>query len=311
MRTYLSLVLTLALLLAGCTGAPTTNETLLKEDAAFLKRYGWTIADRVAVHRLDLPDRFADEPGAYPVGLYWAYNNQLSKAIGLDLAPYAGKTVDATMYRVNEPLGDDNPNQEMRAVLIKRDGQLVGAYLDRMGHYGFAASLDKRTLPQITGKPFGQWLTDAGIVDWSHPFYREIANLEPADLIPRYYQLIDQQRYDEAYRLHSLPNRMGYLFPNRERTALYNGGFEDQWGGIKNMRAAIFKGFGHTADRTGEWHPGELNRQVTGARQFLTSLDLTLRQELTSRSGPHTLFITAVKETPQAPWLLDGWGTGP
>lgn len=64
-------------------------------DRDFLALNGWTIADEVSRQTVTLPERFSDTPGAYPTGVYWAYNNLLSRAVGLDFAPYAGQKVEA------------------------------------------------------------------------------------------------------------------------------------------------------------------------------------------------------------------------
>ena len=309
MRLHLPPVVVLVLVLAGCSSP--TDET----DSEFLRKAGWTVAEQVASHRVTLPERFADEPGAFPLGFYWAYNNELSKDVGLDMAPYAGKEVTAVIYRLNETLADSNPNKEMRAVVVRHEGRLAGAYLDRMGHMGFAASLKGRTLGEITRKPLGQWLEAAKVVDWGHPTYQALKKLEPEEMIRIYYGLLNSHSYEQARTMHSLQERTWYLFANRKRDEIYNAGFEANeryGGGVRNIRAATVKNIGAPRDITREVGGiTGMERQVVKAQQYGVSLDLTLARETTSRSGPHHYFINVVKEMPLAPWLLDGWGTGP
>lgn len=297
----------LALFCTACTPQDTKPG-----DSEFLAGYGWTIAAEVSRQQVTLPGQFADEPGAYPVGFYWAYNNLLSKAVGLDFKPYAGQKVEAVIYRLNETLADDNPNKEMRAVLLHREGKLIGAYLDRMGHYGFAAALDRRTFAELAGMPLGQWLGAEGVVDWNHPAYRALADLDPPDLIRTYYALLDSRAYDRARQMHSLTQRVWYLFANRDPGALYNPGWDNTGGDVTNIRAALVKQIWPAPESdpavrvTPEWNRVPVKREVWRA-----ALDLRLAREITSRSGPHHVFIGVVQDAPEAPWLLDSWGTGP
>lgn len=215
-------------------------------------------------------------------------------------------------HRLNETLDDDNPNKEMRAVLLRKDGRLIGAYLDRMGHYGFAAALDRRTFAQLAGKPLGQWLADEGVVDWSHPAYKALSKLDPPALIRAYYALLDSRAYDKAREMHSLTQRVWYLFANRDPGELYNRGWDNTGGDVTNIRAAVVKQVWAAPESdpvvraAPEWNREPFRREVWRA-----SLELKLAREITSRSGPHHFFIGVVKEAPEAPWLLDSWGTGP
>ena len=42
--------------------------------------------------------------GEYPTKIYWAYNNELSKSIGLDFSKFMGTEVWIKIYNLNEPL---------------------------------------------------------------------------------------------------------------------------------------------------------------------------------------------------------------
>lgn len=69
--------------------------------------HGWQTLDSGVMHQtLTLPTTFAVQPDHYPLGMYWAYHNVLSKAVGLDLSPYLGQQV--TVYMI--PLQQWNPH---------------------------------------------------------------------------------------------------------------------------------------------------------------------------------------------------------
>lgn len=40
---------------------------------------------RPAMYQVTLPRSFEHRPGQFPIPIYWGYNNELSKALGLDL----------------------------------------------------------------------------------------------------------------------------------------------------------------------------------------------------------------------------------
>jgi hypothetical protein len=71
------------------------------------KKYNWTIDYRIKTIKEALPSNLKHEAGEYPVKIYWAYNNELSKNIGLDYSSYLGKIVDVDIYRLREPMPED------------------------------------------------------------------------------------------------------------------------------------------------------------------------------------------------------------
>lgn len=306
MRRCALLAVVMAVTALGCTGAPDQALT----DAAFLGKYGWTAADLLATHTVRLPDQLADEPGAFPTGFYWAYQNQLSRDIGLDFSHLAGQEVTARLYRLEEDLPDDNPGHELRAVVLRHEEKLAGAFLDRMGHFGLAGSLKGRTFAQVVNQDFGQWLEQAGVVDYDHPRYEQLTALSPAELIQAYWAAIAERRYQDAYAMLTLPARIHYLFANREPAALYNPDY-GPWG-LENMLSAgspQLRGSLEVTDRIRA--TPELNRRVTAAVQFSATVDVTFQQVGGRDSGRNLYFITVVKEGRQAPWLLDAFASGP
>ena len=64
-------------------------------DLEFLEKYDWVPFFLISETTVDLPPAWIHRPGEFPEVIYWAWNNELSKDIGLDLTPYLGKNVEA------------------------------------------------------------------------------------------------------------------------------------------------------------------------------------------------------------------------
>ena len=73
------------------------------EPKEFLKTYGWS-GTYVSEFKTKIPEKFVHEPGDYPINLYWALNNELSKKIKLDMKKYKGKEVTFKIYSLEEKL---------------------------------------------------------------------------------------------------------------------------------------------------------------------------------------------------------------
>ncbi|SHJ13251.1 DUF4830 domain-containing protein [Desulfosporosinus lacus] len=83
------------------------------------EKYNWTIDYRVNSMNVTLPSNLKHDAGEYPVKIYWAYNNELSKNIGLDYSEYLGKEVEVDIYRLREPLPDYmNPRMNSRGIVL-------------------------------------------------------------------------------------------------------------------------------------------------------------------------------------------------
>lgn len=103
-----------------------TNE----ERVAFFKQFGWTVnAEPVDTGDVTIPEKFSD--------VYLSYNN-IQKEQGLDLLPYAGKTVQQWIYSVT-----NYPQQEsMRGTLLVYSGRVIGGDLSTPQLDGFMTGFD-------------------------------------------------------------------------------------------------------------------------------------------------------------------------
>ena len=100
------------------------------ERIAFFKQFGWSVsAEPVDSGEVTIPEKFND--------VYVSYNN-IQKEQGLDLLPYAGKTVQQWIYSVT-----NYPQQEsMRATLLVYNGRVIGGDLCTPQLDGFMTGFD-------------------------------------------------------------------------------------------------------------------------------------------------------------------------
>ncbi|NPV71722.1 MAG: DUF4829 domain-containing protein [Firmicutes bacterium] len=271
------------------------------DDERFLAKYGWTPFFLISELEVTLPGEFLHRPGEFPSVLYWAYNNELNKDIGLDLAPYLGRNVDVRLYKIAELLPEFmKPRRECgRAVIVLSEGRVIGAWLDAGRHHAFACSLSGRRFEDITGKTWAGWVP--GVIDADDAVERELASLTPEEVIRRYYEAIDRGDYPAALTCLTREHLLMYLFSNMDNRGLYNPGFDQGMLGLLNTTAARVEGVKKM----------EGTSVPEGCVMYQVVVDLTVEQPITHGSGLQPRFVSLRRETPDTGWRIDGIGTGP
>ena len=223
--------------IAGCSGITgpakdssgeaNAGEKIKEEDEDLLNEFGWTPLHLISSLEKSLPEDFIHEPGKFPVALYWAYNNELNKDIGFDLTPYLGKDVNVNLYKIAGMLPEFMaPRREQgRAVIVRYQEEVIGAWLDAGRHDAFACSLKGNKRKDINEKDWGEWVRS--IIYKQNPKEKELARLSPEELINEYYRALDRGDIERAYALESRCKMRSYLFANMGDKAIYNKGFED------------------------------------------------------------------------------------
>lgn len=179
----------------------------------FLSKYGWTVIGLLGHHEVILPATFLHEPGDFPISIYWAYNNELSKAIGLDLTPYLGTQVHAIIYELEE-LPFERSDTHARGIVILSGGEIIGAWIDASRHLDISFSLDNRTFQELVGLSWGKWLVESSIVDKENDLDKKLAEMTQTQIIQGYYDAINDHNYNLAYAYLSRKNIVDYLFLN-------------------------------------------------------------------------------------------------
>jgi len=297
----LILLLLAATSVTGCTLYPTAPAHC--QARGLLSGYGWTTASRWATHQVTLPQSFEHRPGEFPIPIYWAYNNELSKAIGLDLSPYLGQRVEATVYELQEQLPEFlRPYTRARAVIVTHKGKIIGAWIDKGRHYAFACSLDRKPLEEITGMDWGEWLVASGVVNLNNEVERELATLMPEEIIARYYEALNDHDEERAYACLTRRSLTEFLFSNMGDLALYHTNYRAD-PCRQRVRSVQVKGI----------EPWPVAGNPEGVVEYRVDIDVEYEpgQDFVESSGRHVRFVLLKEEVAGAGWRIMCIGTGP
>ncbi|MFC1554287.1 DUF4830 domain-containing protein [candidate division KSB1 bacterium] len=291
-----------------------------ENDEEFLARYGWTIANKLNEQQMTLPESFENLPGEFPIEIYWAYNNELSKAIGLDMEPYLGKNVTAVLYKLNEGLPEFlYPSKNSRSVIIKNGKNIIGAWICKGRHNGFACTLDRRSLADI-GAPelhvpnetlhqsWKEWLLEKGIVNPDNDLEKKLAKMSPVQIIETYYNAIDEKDYKLAYACRTRRNLVNFIFTNMDNSQFFNNSFSEAYDdGIENIESVeITRIKPFTAEDS-------ISPDFTispGTVIYTVSYNIQYKRDLTSYSGLGGRIIVLVKEIESLGWRMLEFNTG-
>ena len=241
------------------------------------------------------------EAGEYPVKIYWAYNNELSKNIGLDYKNYLGKEVEVDIYRLREPLPDYMaPRMNSRGIVLKYDNKIIGAYIDAGRHDCFACSLDRESLEYITNKEWDNWISD--YINYDNELEIKLSKMKPEDVIKLYYDAMKSHDQKMLFACMTRKNICSYLSSNMDNNMLMNAGFDDAYvGGTQNVTSAKLI---YLHEISGLGNP-------EGTVEFDVTVYLKFKKEITSTSGMQGRFIILKKESDKSGWRINSEGTGP
>lgn len=265
--------------------------------AQLFSKYFWTVDYRISSLGEKLPENLKHKAGEYPDKIYWAYNNELSKQIGLDFTDYLGKSIVAEIYRLREPLPEFmKPRRNARGVVLKYNGKIIGAYIDAGRHNTFACSLDRKSLEDITGKNWDKWIVN--YIDYKDELEIRLSKMEPQEIIKEYYEALDRQDIKMVWACMTRKNLCQELSCNMNNRYLFNKYETKPDYNIKSAKLLNIKKLKNFDDE-----PNMIEYQV--------EVDFDFIEPVTSDDGIGQRFILMKKETDKSGWRIDGIGTGP
>lgn len=295
-----------------------------EEMRLLLERYG-TMADyKGEVYTLTLPASFSSETDVER-GLYWAYHNQFSKAVGLDLTPYLGQTVKAHLWHADDAFAETHPQAHpqtghTRAVLLEREGRIVGGWLIRKGDLQ-VASLNRREFEDLTESRWGEWLAEHGIAQ-DTARAKEFVFPTPEETLTEFFKRVDAGDLEEAKNFYSLAHRFDVLLMGGSLAEQVRQLDEGQFDPVSWVH--LFRSVKLTGMKRDEFlHPErprdttpfgiQLNREPEGYLQYSVSLDVVNDPERPTifPDGRVDLFVTLVREEAGAPWRIEVLNTHP
>ncbi len=267
----------------------TNPDTNIKQQVIQLfDKYNWTVDYRINTLKEKLPESLKHKAGEYPVKIYWAYNNELSKQIGLDFTDYLGKDVAVEIYRLREPLPEFmKPRRDARGIVIKYNDEIIGAYIDAGRHDSFACSLDRKSLKDITGKEWDGWIAD--YIDYEDELEIKLSKMEPEDIIREYFKALDKHDIKMVWACMTRKNLSQHLSTNMDNQYLFNKD-EDKIdyniNSAKLLEIKELKGFNN--------EPGVLEYQV--------KVDFDFKKLITADDGVWPRFVILKKESEKSGW---------
>jgi len=260
-------------------------------------KYGWTVDYKINTLKEKLPDNLKHKAGEYPDKIYWAYNNELSRQVGLDFTAYLGEDVVVEIYRLRETLPEFlEPRRDARGILLKHDGEIVGAYIDAGRHDSFACSLDRKSLQDITGKDWDQWIAD--YIDYEDELEMKLSQMEPEEIIREYFKALDKHDIKTVWACMTRKNLSRLLSANMDNNDLFNKNSGEIDYNVKRAKLLDIKELEGLNDE-----PGVLEYRVDVYFDF--------KKAITSGDGVWPRFVILKKEAEKSGWRIDGIGTGP
>jgi hypothetical protein len=269
--------------------------------AALFGKYNWTVDYKVGTSNETLPADLKHAAGGFPVEIYWAYNNELSKDIGLDYTCFLSKKVQVEIYRLREPLPDYmHPRMNARGIVMKYEDKIVGAYIDAGRHDSFACSLDRESLQGITGREWDQWVSDH--IDYNNELEMKLSKMAPEEIIQQYYDAMNRHDQKMQFACMTRKNLCNYLAANMDNNRLINESFDDVFmdgeGNVKSVKLIDVREMSGMDNEP-------------GMKEYAVTVDYQFKKEITSSSGEQPRFLILKKESAQSGWRIHSEGTGP
>lgn len=286
---------------------PNISANMDNNAVALFKQYGWTLDYKINSMKLKLND-IESFSGFDSNSYYFAYNNELSKDIGLDISKYAGSNVDVEIYRIREGMPPvSNPNKNTRGIVVKNQSGIIGAFISAGRHSVFSAcSLKSNGFEQIAGVLFNEWLEGkitAGAGE------QRLAKLSPEQVIEEYFQALGKKDSKRAEACISKQTMLENLTTNMLNHRLYNEMIslpltcadihesKDPFSNLKS--AALLKTDLLKNAETDENH-----------KTYRVTVNLAYVNENIISSGVQFWGCSMVYETPQTGWKIVGFGQG-
>jgi len=267
------------------------------EAKKLLNSFDWTISSEINSFAVKLPPNLIHDAGEYPTKIYWAYNNELSKNIGLDFSKFMGTEVWIEIYNLNEPLPEflKPPGLKAMGVIIKSEGRIIGAYVHKGRHSSFACSLDRKGLKEIINKDWDEWIDS--YINYDNPIEIMLSKMSPEEVISTYYDALSKKDIKLSRACFTKKELCSDLSSNMDNSYLYNETFPDvNLKNVKSIRIVYLKELKHLAKIN---QPGEVEYEVKIETYFTDNLMVLKKRETTER------------ETARGGWRIRGIGTGP
>ncbi|TCO72151.1 M56 family metallopeptidase [Marinisporobacter balticus] len=270
---------------------------------ALFQKYGWTLDYQISAMKNKL-NNIKALSGFNPNAYYFAYNNELSKDIGLDMSGYSNTAdIDVEIYRIHESMPQEfYPIQDCRGVVVKNDSKIIGAFIRAGRHSTFnACSLIGNSFEKVTRQTLNEWLVNMIQAD---DLEVSLSKLEPEQVIEEYFTALDNKDAKVAEYCILKKTLLGNLTSNMQNSELFNEGVGLPLTGASIGAASIFDNL-----KSAKLLKVELiDEPDEYTKIFRVTVDLQYNNEITISSGQQYWDCHMVYESPQTGWKIEGFG---
>lgn len=276
--------------------------TIGNKEKALFSEYGWTLDYKLNTLYETIPQM--SELGEFsPNKYYFSFNNELSKDIGLDMSKYSGEEVTIDIYYIRESMPEKfYPIKGARGIVVKRDNEIIGAYICAGRHQiEIACSLKGRDFEEITGENFASFIAARLSAE------ENIVKDNPQEIIERYFKALRDKDERAAMNCISKNTMFGGLTANILNTELYNktialpltnktfmtgGNSTDNIKSIKNL----------------EIKPFDSEENTETSKCYTVTFDIEYENEETISSGYQYWQCKLIYESDKTGWKIAGFG---
>ncbi len=267
---------------------------------ALFQKYGWTLDYQISALNNKLNNISAlsyFNSNAY----YFAYNNELSKDIGLDMSGYSNTSdIDVKIYKLHESMPQEYyPIQNSRGIVVKKDDKIIGAFINAGRHSTFnACSLKGNSFEKATGLTLNEWLAKMIKADSTED---RLSKLEPEQVIGEYFTALDNKDAKTAVGCVSKKELLGKLTSNMLNEELFNEGI-----GLPLTDADIGAKSNFDNLKSAKLLKAKLiDEPDKNTKIFRVTVDLQYNNELILSSGEQYWVCHMVYESPQTGWKIE------
>ena len=249
MKKFFSLLIIFMVIMSGCSQKNDISIKKIIEDKStnvaksditpesFLKLYDLKVQQNPNKFKVDVPKTWDVTPGEYPIGLFWRLANEFSKDVGFDLTTLKGTTVEVWRYSLVDGLPGDGEQSKYKypsnVVLLVNNQKIVGAWL-AFNDFEIGPSVKKHSLKSITGLDFEDWTKKEGLFSELGK-NKDIASLNPVDLVKTYFNAISDGDKERAYLCLTPTQMLDSLTCNLDKNLLYNKTFSKENSMLENI----------------------------------------------------------------------------
>ncbi|MDK2903048.1 MAG: hypothetical protein PWQ93_967, partial [Clostridiales bacterium] len=270
------------------------------DSVALFKKYGWTLNYQISEMNIKL-NNIKTLSGFNPNAYYFAYNNELSKDIGLDMSKYSNTDVDVEIYRIYESMPQQfYPIQNCRGVVVRNNGKIIGAFISAGRHSTFnACSLKGNSFEIVTGAGLDEWLVNMVQAD---DLEVNLSKLEPEQVIEEYFTALDNKDAKVAEYCILKKTLLDNLTVNMQNSELFNERVELPLTGADIRAASIFDNL--KSAKLLKIEPIDEAGKYT--KIFRVTTDLQYNNEISS--GQQFWDCYMIYESPQTGWKIESFG---